>query len=221
MNRVLGSGGSQKGRSSGPGVPFDPFVTHCRQTCRELNLSCSAGRLPGTRCSPLASPGALRPSGSRGPSRPARHSAPRGRGGQSAAHSRARRADCLPLSPAPGDGVHASRGRAAPLGAGAGWPGRTGEGRRQLSARQGAATVPALPVPSRGARRGPALPSLCHWPTGPLRRRVERGRTRAPVAPHAPSGRAPRPFRPPGGGASALSQPRSQRSPRGRRARIR
>lgn len=137
MNRVLGSGGSQKGRSSSPGVPFDPFVTHCRQTCRELNLSSSAGRLPGTRCSPLASPGALRPSGSRGPSRPARDRAPRGRGGHSAAHSRARRADSLPLSPAPG--VRGSREQrpAAPLAAGAGWPGRKGEGRLHRSVSHG------------------------------------------------------------------------------------
>lgn len=219
MNRVLGSGGSQKGRSSGPGVPFDPFVMLWRQTCRELNLSCLAGRLPGTRCSPLASPGALRPSGFRGPPRPARYRAPLGRGDQSAAHSRARRADCLPRSPAPRGGVHASRGRAAPLGAGSGWPGRKAEGRRQPSARQGTATITVLPVPSWGARAwGPALPTppfpLPHWPAGPLRRRMERGTPRAPASPHAPSGRR-------GGGASALSQPRSQRSPRGRRAGIR
>lgn len=149
-----------------------------RQTGRELNLSCLAGRLPGTRCSPLASPGALRPSGFRGPPRPARYRAPLGRGGQSAAHSRARRADYLPRSPAPRGEVHASRRRAAPLGEGAGWPGRKGEDRRQPSARQGAATNPVLPVPSWGAREwGPAgsarhsppLPSSCRkGPPDPL-----------------------------------------------------
>lgn len=136
---------------------------------------------------------ALRPSGSREAHLAQRVRAPRGRGGHSAAHSRAQRADSLPLSPAPG--VRGSREQrpAAPLAAGAGWPGRRGRGAGDSQApnrcRHGPHTACSFPGRARRGRPSPSRTPPCR--TGPLDRSGAQCSAEDPGRPVAP-----RPFRP-------------------------